>query len=553
MRTVFLSAIAALLIAPAAADAAPFAIGQGFKPSVAVDANGTAYIAWYGPEPLNSSLQFCRLPRGATSCDVRQAITAPGTSLYRPFVQVSGATVRVAQYRYGITPARTFVFTSADRGVTFDGGREAGSIAFDEAVADAEGTLTVATNNDSAGGLAQSFPLAQGGPVVAFATLFPSDRGGAGTVGYTPDGRLVAAFVQSPGFAAYRVHSGTGDPNDEQSWAPAVDLGYGDYPKLAGDGQRLFLLANDQAGGMYVRRWNGAGFDAAVAVTPGDASESHLHIDGGGRLHAVYPRLDAQGYHLQHSVSDDGATWRSGSVLVQPFDQESALRLAAAPDHVGVAVWTTSVVGAPTVHVTAIGPDAPVAAPTQPPPVQPPPPPADPAPRFNQTVVVRPVRGIVRVRLRGSNRFVNLTSIDDIPFGATIDTRRGEVELRSVASRTGAVQTVRLQDGWFRVSFSRGITNFTLNEPLARCSKRGSAAQRKRKSRKLWGNGTGKFRTTGSYSAATIRGTRWLVQDTCAGTRTRVRQGRVSVRDRVRKRTVVIRGPRGTYLARPRR
>ena len=167
--------------------------------------------------------------------------------------------------------------------------------------------------------------------------------------------------------------------------------------------------------------------------------------------------------------------------------------------------------------------------------------------------MVRPVRGVVRVRLRGSNRFANITTIDDIPFGATIDTKRGEIELRSVATRTGAVQSVRLFDGWFRVSFAGGITNFTLNEPLARCPRRGSAAQRKPKSRKLWGNGTGRFRTTGNYSAATVRGTRWLVQDTCAGTRTRVRQGSVSVRDRIRKRTVVIRGPRGTYLARPRR
>ena len=50
-----------------------------------------------------------------------------------------------------------------------------------------------------------------------------------------------------------------------------------------------------------------------------------------------------------------------------------------------------------------------------------------------------------------------------------------------------------------------------------------------------------------------MRGTRWLVQDTCAGTRTRVTQGSVRVRDKVKKRTVTIRGPRGTYLARPRR
>ena len=53
-------------------------------------------------------------------------------------------------------------------------------------------------------------------------------------------------------------------------------------------------------------------------------------------------------------------------------------------------------------------------------------------------------------------------------------------------------------------------------------------------------------------SAATVRGTRWLVQDTCTTTLTRVTQGSVSVRDDVRKRTVVVRkGKR--YIARARR
>ena len=41
---------------------------------------------------------------------------------------------------------------------------------------------------------------------------------------------------------------------------------------------------------------------------------------------------------------------------------------------------------------------------------------------------------------------------------------------------------------------------------------------KKPKTRKLWGDGKGKFRTKGRYSAATVRGTKWLVQDTCTTT-----------------------------------
>jgi hypothetical protein len=470
-------------------------------------------------------------------------------------VIVSGSTVRLVQYRYGINPTRIFVVTSTNGGATFDAGRAAGDVPFDEAVVGPDGTLTVATNVFQGGAVVQSLPLATG-EADGTAQLFGAERAGNGTVGFTPDARRVAVFTGGVADAAFRLHNGVGDPNSAATWGAPVALGFADYPRLATGAGALYLLAGDGGvpQGMVVRRWAGDSFGAPVTLGPGDASESDISMDPGGRLHTVWSRLDAQGYHLQHSVSDDGATWRSGSVLVQSEDQVGAPRVAAAADHVGVAVWAARSGGVMQINAVAIGPDAPAAPPVQPPPVQPPPPaPADPAPQFNQTVVVRPVRGVVRVRLRGSTRFVNLTSIDDIPFGATIDTRRGEVELRSVASRAGAVQSVRLKDGWFRVSFSRGITDFTLNEPLARCSKRASAAQRKRKSRKLWGNGTGRFRTTGNYSAATVRGTRWLVQDTCAGTRTRVKQGRVAVRDKVRRRTVVLRGPRGNYLARPRR
>ena len=76
--------------------------------------------------------------------------------------------------------------------------------------------------------------------------------------------------------------------------------------------------------------------------------------------------------------------------------------------------------------------------------------------------------------------------------------------------------------------------------------------RRAKKIRHLWGSGHGSFRTKGTYSAATVRGTKWLVQDSCAGTLTRVAQGVVSVRDTVRRKTITLRAGKH-YLARPRR
>jgi ferric-dicitrate binding protein FerR (iron transport regulator) len=66
---------------------------------------------------------------------------------------------------------------------------------------------------------------------------------------------------------------------------------------------------------------------------------------------------------------------------------------------------------------------------------------------------------------------------------------------------------------------------------------------------KLWGNGKGKFQTSGKYSSATVRGTIWLTQDRCDGTLVTVKRGVVSVRDFKRKKTVSVKAGH-SYLAR---
>ena len=65
-------------------------------------------------------------------------------------------------------------------------------------------------------------------------------------------------------------------------------------------------------------------------------------------------------------------------------------------------------------------------------------------------------------------------------------------------------------------------------------SAKGTRKRSKRRVRKLWGDGRGRFRTRGRYGAATVRGTKWLTRDRCDGTKVRVLEGRVSVKDVVR-------------------
>jgi hypothetical protein len=87
----------------------------------------------------------------------------------------------------------------------------------------------------------------------------------------------------------------------------------------------------------------------------------------------------------------------------------------------------------------------------------------------------------------------------------------------------------------------------TLVEKLACGGGKASAAAKKKKKRRLWGNGKGRFRTKGRHSAATVLGTKWLVEDRCTSTLTRVVRGKVSVRDG--RETVIVRKGK-KYVAR---
>ena len=157
----------------------------------------------------------------------------------------------------------------------------------------------------------------------------------------------------------------------------------------------------------------------------------------------------------------------------------------------------------------------------------------------------------MRLKRPGSSRYVELKAGEKIPVGTSVDTRDGRVTITAAAGR-GKTVTADFFDGLFKLSQSKAsvpVTTLTLTEALNCPRGKKASAAAKPKTRKLWGDGKGKFRTKGSYSAATVRGTRWLTQDRCDSTLTRVRKGVVSVRDEVKKKTVLVRAGR-SYTAR---
>jgi hypothetical protein len=176
---------------------------------------------------------------------------------------------------------------------------------------------------------------------------------------------------------------------------------------------------------------------------------------------------------------------------------------------------------------------------------------APPEPVFHKTVVAGVVSGTIRFRAPGAKSFVTLTADQALPLGSTLDTRHGVMELSSVPRVGAHAQTSRFYSGLFKVTQPGRVTQVALTQPLARCGRAAGAAKKPR-TRRLWGDGAGSFRTKGQYSSATVRGTKWLVQDSCAGTLTKVVRGVVTVRDAVRHKTVVLRAGK-KYLAKPKR
>jgi hypothetical protein len=185
----------------------------------------------------------------------------------------------------------------------------------------------------------------------------------------------------------------------------------------------------------------------------------------------------------------------------------------------------------------------------------PPPPPDDelPPPVPHKNVNAFPKSGTVKIKLPGTDKFVTLTEGQQIPLGTTVDTRKGRV---TIVAAAGDGQTADFYDGVFKLSQTKGkkpITVLTLVEKLTGCTtkKQASAAAKKKSRRRLWGNGKGRFRTKGKHSAATVVGTKWLVEDRCTSTLTKVKRGKVKVRDFVRHKTVTVKAGK-RYIARKR-
>ncbi|MEA2660196.1 MAG: trimeric autotransporter adhesin, partial [Candidatus Binatota bacterium] len=197
-----------------------------------------------------------------------------------------------------------------------------------------------------------------------------------------------------------------------------------------------------------------------------------------------------------------------------------------------------------------------------------------PAPVLFKTANAEPVDGEVLVSLPVTARaralgvkgrtFIPLREARQVPLGSIFDTRKGRVRIATSTLTPTIPQLGQFYAGLFQLlqrRTERSVTEAKLTGggSLADCTAKtgktsARAAARKRLSNKalrtLRANAKGKFRTSGRYAAATVRGTIWSVTDRCDGTLTRVTRGTVVVRDFKARRNVIVRTGKSLLVSR---
>jgi len=201
------------------------------------------------------------------------------------------------------------------------------------------------------------------------------------------------------------------------------------------------------------------------------------------------------------------------------------------------------------------GPIEPALGPPPPPPDGPQPPGSPqppPPPVVRETANLEPVAGNVYIKLPGGG-FRRLSEAEQVPLGSKVDATNGQVAVVTARNKRGATQRAWFWDGAFKLDQTGGaqpVTELRLTAPFARSAQR-LAYRGRSGTRRLWGRGRCKCRTTGRHSSATVRGTKWLTIDRKRETITKVKQGRVLVRDFAARRTVTVKAGQ-TYVARAR-
>ncbi len=340
MRRPLLAALLLLLAAAPAAEAAPFAVGAGENPGVAIDDAGTVYAGWQvNPGADGEQVQLCVVPPRARACASLVSIAFPGEGYARSRVSVllsaPGAVDVVVPRNVGPLEYGAYLARSTDGGRTFAPAIKLSSQQSEQAVLGPPGRVALV-----------------GGPQALRVDSAPADGSAGGSDGAslggllgaqsndvaTQGGDVFAAGSDAAATQAYRLPAGA-DPSQEASWQP-LPAPLGREPELTGGpgGLVALLEASDRRSpdALFAQRWETTGWSPPVAVFGVLNNDFELTQSARGRLSAFRTANDTGGpYFVEYTTSTDGGVLWSSRVRLSrlaeyPGDLEAATNAAGA-------------------------------------------------------------------------------------------------------------------------------------------------------------------------------------------------------------------------------
>jgi hypothetical protein len=331
--------IAGTLAAPAHA-ATGVRIGLGEAPGVAIDAAGTAHVAYNADytDGLNQPLMYCAWPRGARTCTPRPVVSDGDSASAQPALVQAGP----APGELTIVSARNRLVSvhSVDAGATFAAPVTLGEAREFDGAFGPNGALGLAFYNSFRGR-----SLAGPADATGIVTLNADYQVNA-EVGFSGALPVFVSGAASPGIAV-SSWTGQGDMHDPATWAGPFKIGASNDFALGSGPRGLWLAYADfNHGGdnpIIARKFSGQRFGKAHRVPVGRLGGGF--VNGGlgyaqsptGQMVAVWYRSPTD--KLMYSASRTGKTWTPARVLATGVDLPSNIQVALGADGRGLVVW----------------------------------------------------------------------------------------------------------------------------------------------------------------------------------------------------------------------
>lgn len=355
-----LVSVAAISLAAAVPSlaATPIVVGQGEggTPDISVDSAGRAHIVWNDTSPPPTAadvVYYCRLARGASSCGAGSIFGASPFGIFgRPHV-------------FSYAPDQVSVFYQRCCGVG-SGTREVysntagASFLAEDRLSDTETYSASEAAMDpsvSAFGVLSELNTAatvQWADITGVETaeaILGSAGTNQGAIAIQASGRPVVVYQNqtSPWSFVWRKLSDSFTPsettiNNAANWTPEAPLDNdrvtaASGPALAGGPGGVFVFYQKRAPDEgFIRSFNGTGWTAPIKIVEGQSfNDLDLFQDDGGRLHAVWSAYNDGA--LRYRWSDNGVNWSPTVDIARGENGYSEVRVSAASDHQGFAVW----------------------------------------------------------------------------------------------------------------------------------------------------------------------------------------------------------------------